>query len=814
MFKFPAFFLLIVSMILFISMNKLHAQNDSTAEKLFIKGILIDPTDNQPSVGAIVFLENQKGAVIKAIFSSETGLFDLVLPQKGNYRVRATYMGYVDFISDSIVVDKESVDLGTIKMLTKEEFLEVVTITASSKKPLIENKSDRIIYNAGSDISNKAGTAADLLRKTPMLTVGADGELKMRGNSNIKVLLNGKPSGIMAKNLKEALKMIPASSIESVEVITNPSAKYDAEGAAGVINIITKKKMKGTSGNLDISVGNLEQSGSLALNMAIDKFDFSLQLNTSNSRERSTSLLNRTSLLNGLPNETLVQKRDVVQKNRDNYGSFTAAYKIDSLQKLETTISFWRGGWPIKSDLYNLYNSDKQTSEYNQKSNQDAIFNYYDVSTNYQRKFKREGQEIQFIIQASKSDDASEYTTDQYRMDGMLAFTERSPNKGNNTDWSAQLDYAHPISKAGKNTIDIGAKYFGSMSKSDYKVFNTQNPVAESRSDVMRYFQNIFSAYLSINIKTNNDWGLRPGLRFETTSLGGEFQNNTPSFGSNYRNWIPSVLIFKKLNEKQEIKLNYTERISRPWIWDLNPYVNASDPNNITSGNPNLKPELNRMLEVGHVYNTPEGLSLNSSVYFNSNSNAIESITTLEASGVSYTTLQNIAANSRLGVNVNASMQLNPNWTLNAGAELFYLKFKSKSMNLRNEGVFYTVSINNSYTLPKNFSIVVSCEYGNGYITLQGKNSANYSYRFAVQKEVFKKKASLTLSTTNFFKNKFSQKSYVTATSFESTSTNSFYNRSISLSFSWQFGRMKSSEYTDKRFSGQDDTKSMPGGKQ
>ncbi len=814
MFKFPAFFLLTLSMMLFISVNQLHAQNDSITGKLVIKGLLIDPKDNQPLVGAIIFLENQEGEVITTMFSSEKGQFELTLSHKGNYRIRATYIGYVDFSSGSIVVDKHSVDLGTIRMLTKEEFLEAVTITASSKKPLIENKSDRIIYNAGSDISNKAGTASDVLRKTPMLTVAADGELKMRGNSNIKVLLNGKPSGITAKNLKEALKMIPAGSIESVEVITNPSAKYDAEGAAGVINIITKKKMRGTSGNLDISVGNLEQSGSLALNRAFKKFDFSLQLTASNGKQRSTSLLNRTSLLNGLPNETLMQKKDAIQENKDNYGSFTAGYKIDSLQKLETTISFWKSRWPVKSDLHNLYHDGIQTSEYIQKSYQDEIFNYYDFAANYQKKFKKEGQEIQVVIQAGKSDDASEYTTDHYRMDGVLAFTERSPNTGNNTDWTALLDYAHPINKAGKNTIDIGAKYLRSASKSDYKVFNTQNPVAESRSNGMRYFQNIFSAYLSINIKTNNDWGFRPGLRFETTSLGGEFQNNTPSFGSSYRNWIPSVLIVKKLNGKQEMKLSYTERVSRPWIWDLNPYVNASDPNNMTSGNPNLKPELNRMLELGHTYSTPESFSLNSSVYFNSNSNAIESITRLEASGASYTTLQNIAANSRLGANVNASMQLNPNWTLNAGAEVFYLKFKSKSMNLQNEGIFYTVSINNSYTLPENFSIVVSGEYGNGDITLQGKNSASYSYRFAVRKEIFKENASLTLTAANLFQNKFSQKSYATMSSFESVSANAFYNRSISLSFSWQFGRMKSSEDTDQRFSGQDDTKSVPGRRQ
>jgi outer membrane receptor for ferrienterochelin and colicin len=811
MFKSLAFFFLIICLFLLTPFNDLRAQNGTASENLFVKGILIDPTDNLPLAGATLFLENQQGTVIKSTVSADTGIFAIALPQKGSYRIKATYIGFVDYISELITVDSESIDLGTIMIFKKEELLESVTIT-TRKRPLIENKGDRMIYNAGSDISNKAGTATDVLRKAPMLTVGAEGEVKMRGNSNIKVLLNGMPSGIIAKNLKEALKMISASSIETVEVITNPSAKYDAEGAAGVINIITKKKIKGTSGNLDLAGGNLEQSANLALNMAVEKFNFSLLLNTSNSKELSTSLLDRTSLLNGQANGRLVQKREATQRNKGNYGSFTTEYKIDSLQKVETTISFWKGGWPTKSNLYNLYKKDMETSQYNQKSNQDAAFNYYDISLNYQKKFKREGQEIQFVGQASKSDDASEYTTDQFRPDGVLVFTERSPNKGNNTDWSAQLDYAHPISKTGKNTIDIGAKYLGNKSKSDYKVFNTLNPVAESRSDVMRYFQNIFSAYVSINLKTDTNWGFRPGLRFETTSLGGAFQNNTPSFGSNYKNWVPSMLITKKLNEKHEMKLNYTERVRRPWIWDLNPYVDASDPNNITSGNPNLKPELNRMLELGHAYSATSGFSLNSSLYFHSNSNAIESITTLDAAGVSYTTSQNIAANRRLGTNLNASLQLNDNWILNTGGELFYLKFNSKSMNLHKEGVFYTVNLNNSYTLPNDFSIMASGEYGNGYITLQGENSANYSYRFAARKEMLNKKASLTLSTTNPFQNKFSQRSRATAPSFESTTSTSFYNRSITLSFAWQFGGLKSSDYAEKRFSGQDNAKSIPGG--
>lgn len=794
-------------MLLFFTVFVAYGQNVAVNKKLAIKGIIVEPAENRPLAAATIVLQKQDGVPVKTAITSLDGLFEFEVADKAKYIIKVSYMGLADFVSDVINIDKESVDLGRVVMNYAEEVLEGVTITASRKKPLIQNKGDRMVYNAGSDISNKAGNATDVMRKAPMLTVGADGEVKMRGNSNIKVLLNGMPSGILAKNLKEALKMIPASSIESIEVITNPSAKYEAEGAAGVINIVTKKKMKGTSGSLDLSGGNLDQSGNLALNMATGKFNFSLMANASHDQKRNISILDRNSLLDGQTIGNLYQRGDATQRNKGAYGSFTTEYRIDSLQKIEAGVSYWKGMWPQKSDLYNRYLGNTGNTEYNQKRDQEGTYTYYELSLNYQKKFKKEGQEFQLIGQASRSDDKSEYITNQYLMNGAHSFREQSPNVGNGKDWSLQADYAHPLDKSGKSTIETGAKYLGSNSKSDYKVFNSQNPVDASRSDIMSYYQNIFSSYISANLKTESGWGFRPGLRFEYTKLGGDFQNNTPSFGSSYSNWVPSMLITRKLNDQQEMKLNYTERVRRPWIWDLNPYVNASDPNNITAGNPNLKPELTRMLELGHAYNAASGFSLNSSVYFNSNSNAVESITTVDGSGISYTTSQNIAANKRLGTNINASLQVGPKWTLNTGGELFYLKFKSKSMNMQNEGVFYTVNLNSSYTLPKDFSILISGDYGNGYVTLQGENSANYSYRFAARKEIFNKKASLTLTTNNPFQKTFMQKSSATAPTFQSNSTSRFYNRSVSLSFSWQFGGLRESDYSGKKFSGQDDNK-------
>ncbi|HFK5565012.1 TPA: carboxypeptidase regulatory-like domain-containing protein [Elizabethkingia anophelis] len=278
-----------------VSPGKLFSQT-APGKVVKIKGTVVNSTDNKALSGSAIILKTEDGKALHTITSSADGSFSISIPKQLKINIKISYLGYNDYNSETMSVEDEDLDLGRISLEEKSSNIKGVVIAGTRKKPLIQNGKDKIIYNADSDISNKSGNATDVLRKAPMLTVGANGELKLRGNSNIKVLMNGIPSGIMAKNLKEALKMIPASSIVSVEVITNPSAKYEAEGAGGVINIITKKKLKGTSGSLDLSGGNLEQSGNLALNIATGKFNISATGSYSEEREESTVQTERTSL--------------------------------------------------------------------------------------------------------------------------------------------------------------------------------------------------------------------------------------------------------------------------------------------------------------------------------------------------------------------------------------------------------------------------------------------------------------------------------------------------------------------------------------
>ncbi|WP_212005572.1 TonB-dependent receptor domain-containing protein [Chitinophaga sp. HK235] len=777
-----------------------HGQ--TTSKTITIKGALADSLTKAPIPFATVVVTQTDKKVIQSTLTDDKGSFLLKAPEKTGLILHITYIGYNTY-SSVIVPVAGRADLGRIYLAARTGVLNEVVV--NGKKPIIQSMGDKLIYNAVSDIGNKSGSAEDVLRKAPMITVSPEGEIKLRGNGNIKILLNGLPSGLLARNLKEALKMIPASSIESIEVITSPSAKYEAEGAAGVINITTKKKMNGTGGSIDLSAGNLEQMVNGNLNMTKGKFSVNLNLEGGMEKARTVTDLDRTSLSDGISIGHLTQGNDETQKTKGGFGGLGVEYRIDSSQKIGANVSYWNVNWPTESQINSLYSDKKGVTAYNQYSDQNGKVNYTEFSLNYQKKFKRPAQELQLITQYSTANEQANYLTDQFDLSGRHYFREISPNTSYSKDFSFQADYVQPLDHAGNHLLEMGGRYSKSNSNSDYTVFNNRDTPGgaeliedPSRANAMSYFQDIAAAYLNLRIKTRKDWQFRLGGRYEHTSLGGDFKGSQPSFRNRFNNLVSSVMINKRLNDIHDLKLSYTERIRRPWIWDLNPYVNASDPRNLTFGNPELRPEINRMLELVHNYTAPSGFNLNSSLYFHSNSNSIESLRTVDSLGISRTTPQNIASNRRLGGNIFTGLQFNKSWTTTLGAEFYHVWFKSKALNIGNDASFYSISINSAYELPKDFTLQLSGDYSNGYVTLQGRTTVNYTYRFSARKEFWNKKAGVTLSINNPFQQSFLQRSTATAPSFNSNTTSWYYNRSFSVTFSWKFGTLRSSGDNEK----------------
>lgn len=785
-------YLLLFFLFMQFGINNAFAQNTSSTE-IAIKGTIIDSTTNLPVEFATAILFNLKKDVVKASNTSIDGTFKLPVDKKDNYVICISLIGYQKYCSEEISISKSGIiDLGIIYLQQESNMMGEVVV--KSKKRLIQNKGDKLVYNAKADIGNKAGSATDVLRNTPMITVDADGGIKLRGNSNIKVLLNGLPSNIIAKNLKEALKSIPAGTIESIEVITTPSAKYEAEGAAGIINIITKKKTNGTNGGIDLTAGNLEQSVNAEVSITKEKFNYNLSLGSMREKENIVSELKRTSLKNGIETGKLLQKKHTKQHYMGSNIEFSAEYQADSTQNIGASISCWKDNMPANSGLYNLYESKKNKLEYNQTSEQKDKFNLIDFSLNYQKKFKHKGQELQLISQHSTIAEKSNYKTNQHNLTGLPFFDESGTNTSNVKDMSFQTDYSHPIDKTGRSILETGMRYGRNTSVSDYSVFN--NVISEdiSRSDDMSYLQNIFAAYLSSRFETLNKWVIRPGLRYEATWLEGDFKRKEPSFKASFGNWVPSILISKNMGEKHDVKLNYTERIRRPEIWDLNPYIDASDPLNIAYGNPHLRPEITRIVELGYMYCDSSGLSINNSLFFNSNKNGIEYITIVDSLGILRTTPQNIATIQRIGANTNIYMPVNENWIVSSDVEIYHVWFDSKALKVKNEASFYSIGINSSYTFPADFTIQLSADYNNGLASLQGKSSSYYTYRFSIDKELFHNKASVTVNINNPFQSNQLQSNYLKAPTFYSKTFDKHYDRSFTVSFSWKFGGFKSED--------------------
>jgi outer membrane receptor for ferrienterochelin and colicin len=745
-----------------------------------------------------VALLKENGEVIKSTSTDSTGHFSFTHNNEGIVLIRCLFAGYKDSVYRQLQIrENRDIDVGEIQLPQSHSLLREITVTGT--KILVEDKGDRLVYNASSDIGSKSGSATDLLKKVPMISANAEGELQMRGNSNIKVLLNGRPSAILAKNLKQALKTIPASSIQSIEVITSPFSKYEADGANGVINIITKQKREETEVILDMSGGNLTQSGSGMLNVAHPKFNFNLSASMNRDRMRTLSEIRRTSLVDGEEKGNLIQREEILENDRGGQADATIAYIPDSTQEFSATIMYWRGKWPSDTRFYNKYESNEQITEYNQYSKQRGVFNLFDGELSYQKRFNQKGRELLMSGQYSKGRDNTSYITRQYTMSNTNYFTERSPNIGSETEWSGQTDYVHPLGKKKNYIIESGLRYAKNTSSSNYKVFNNHNNAGgeltgdSTLANRMDYHQNIFAAYASIKLETLNKWSLRIGTRYEGTRVGGKFENDAPGFRSSFHNFVPSIYISKKLNDQQDIKFSYTTRIRRPWIWDLNPYVNASDPRNITSGNPRLRPETIRMVEAGHSY-TRDALILSSSIFFSNSSSAIESLAIVDSLGVSRSTPRNIAFNKTMGASINGFLMLRDNWSVNAGVEVYYISYRSKALSTKNKGTIYSFNANSIYELRHGFSIQINGSYDNGQVTLQGKTSGNYNYQFSARKELMDKKLVFSFTTTNPFQQSFRQHIYTHARTFDSVTDSKNYNRSFSAALSYNLGMEQSRE--------------------
>jgi ferric enterobactin receptor len=659
----------------------------SAAQQIKISGLLMDSTGSKPVEFATVALLKD-GKIIEGATSDSKGRFVFTKVQPGQYAIQASLIGYISKTLEKVTVVNEDIEVGIIKLAPTVQNLNEVTVT--DQKALFEEKSDRMVYNAEKDISIKGGDATDVLKKIPSVAVDIEGNVQLRGSSNIKVLINGKPSSIVARSVSDALKQIPADIIKQVEVITSPSAKYDAEGTAGIINIITKKNtMQGTSGSVSPNFGQWNNWPNASITHRMKNLSISANGGFSNWKNKRYMQLQRSfSNADSVINQN--QPQWMTGNGKNFYGTVNVDWDVDSLNRIGAGLNYYNG---VNTNGFDILFEESSRGVVNQFFRRDMSRTYdwsgATMNLDYTRLFKKPKKEITLLMMYSFEGEDSDYWSDLLNRQNNVYYREKSYNISNNKEGTIQLDFTNPIDSV--STLEMGSKTIFRKILSDYRISSAAEGSTDFQdmpelANIFDYAQQVTSAYVVYTRTPKKRWGINLGARYEHTFIQANFLNGTASFSNNYGNLIPSISLSRSLKKDQQIRLSYSQRIQRPQFFYLNPYVNQADSKNQYGGNPYLKPELTHSIEANYSVSIKQ-TSFNASFFLRQTNNAIESINTVDSSGVLKQIFQNVAQNSAYGVNLSANTKITKQWSVNGSLNVFYNVLESAELKTRNAGL-------------------------------------------------------------------------------------------------------------------------------
>jgi outer membrane receptor protein involved in Fe transport len=766
------------------------AGNDAPVE--FATVSLVDPATNKPIDGTVC---------------DDKGKFVLNRVKDGSYKVVISFIGYeTKSIDVTISARNNSVDLGTIKIASEAKVLNEVTV--QGQRALVEERVDRTVYNAENDNTTKGGDATDVLRRVPLLSVDMDGNVSMRGNQNIRVLINNKPSTIAANSVADALKQIPADQIKSVEVITSPSAKYDAEGSAGIINIITKKNtLEGLTLNVDAGVGL--RGSNLGLNGNYRRKNMGFSLGGFGRANYNVTGAFENDQLNKTTGTRTLQEADT--RNNNLFGRYQLGWDWDINKNNVITASARygvRNGQTYQDDLRtriwdeNGLPLDTTLRDVNTIDNSGT----FDFNIDYTHYYEKPQRELSFSAQYSRNDRQNDFKNTNYNVNDRSTINRtKNINDSYNEEITFQVDYQTPIAQ--NQMLEMGGKSIVRRVSSDYTFFEAQGsdgPYAPSlnngSNNVFDYTQNIAAGYLSYSLTALKTYNIKAGVRYEYTTISADFKNpeedidtDIPSYGV----IVPSVNVSRKLKNGNTIKAAYNRRIQRPSIQFLNPNRQSSNPLFITVGNPSLDPEYTNNFELS--YSTfVKGTTLNFSGFVRNTTDAIQSIRTPFQDTIVLTSYRNIGTENAYGLSTFANGTIGK-LMLSGGVDVYYASLDNNarlnstdSLNIQasNSGWVVSGRIFGSYNLSKGWAFQFFGFMRGRQVLLQGTQGGFGMYSFGVRKEFNNKKGSIGFGAENFLTSAFRIRTETNSPTISQKSVNELHNMNFRINFSYRIGKM------------------------
>ena len=775
-----------------------------------ISGKVVDAITRQPVDYATVSIFKDGGtSPINGVVTDPQGGFVITNLNEGQYSISIDFIGYKKKTIPNLAINgtTHNIALGIINLEPAQTQLKSVEIV--DKAPVVQSKIDKMVYNVANDLTSQGGSAADVLQKVPQITVDIDGNVQLQGNSNIQFLINGKPSSIFGASLADALQAIPASQIKSIEVITSPGAKYDANGTGGIVNIVLKdSKVQGVNGNFNLSAGTRRENASMNLNVRKGNFGF-------NAFFGGGEQINSTTI-NTTDNKSYSQTKDtlthLLQKGNSSFtrGGYQSglSFNWDITKKDALTASF--GYNYFANHSYGLTNQEQSVidmpnnntlSDILSLRNSDSRFSgkYFDYSVNYKKTFDKEGQELDVLFSSSYGNNNSNFFQQQdYLNGGYPSSGTRSNNPGTDHQTNISIDYTQPVTK--KFTIETGAKaVLENINNSVVTDTLSGSDFVPNANQTYRfnYDRKVFAYYLSTTFSVFKDFiNGKAGLRDEYTTTSADFPGvHIPG----YNTLAPSIVLSHKIDETQSIKLSYSYRIQRPDYGSLNPFYNISDPHNISTGNPNLKPEIGHNYELGYNKSFNGGANIYIGAFYRYNTNDLQSYTThydtLNIGGTTYSDVYlnqryNIGTETTEGVNLFASVPITKKLNLRSNM-MFSDRTTTNPGNPEVSGFMYRINLNASYDFGSNLIGEVFGNYNSSQRTIQGTRPGFGFYNLAMRKQFWNKKASIGLTASDPFTKYINQTTVTNGDNFTQTSLRQVPFRSFGITLSYKFGKLE-----------------------
>ena len=789
---------------------------DKSAKKIKLKGTVVEKVSKQPLEYATISLLNATSSKIEGGgITNNKGEFEVVIPA-GLYDLK------IEFISFKTSLFKnqnysESKNLG--QLVLEEDFTQLNQVEVRAEKSTVEIKLDKKVYNVGQDLLVKGGTVSDVLDNIPSVTVDVEGNVALRGNENVRILIDGKPTN--AINISEALRLIPADAIDKVEVITNPSARYDAEGGGGILNIILKKgKNQGINGTVLASVGSPESSSlSGNFNVKSELANFFTTLGYNKRNGPGNTLINQQNFDNSNNLVSYIEERRNNQRLSEGFNSIVGIELfLDKTCSWTNSISIRKNkGSNPENVLYNEYlpsGDYYKSGRFNdlKRSTKNAEFN-----TNFIKNFKSAGHKLTI--------DGSFSVSNEYENSSILGtdilpvFAVISNEITSNTQIQSrnliQADYIYPF---GKSQFEAGFRGNYSSLFSDFNVKEdltgngtfTTNPFV---TGILDYQENVTAAYSQYGSKYNKISYLI-GLRMEESYIVIDQISTGISNTKRYMNYFPSVFINYTLKEGTNITGSYSKRITRPRDRFINPFSSYSSNINLFFGNPDLDPALSDVYEIA-ILKKWKKVTFNSSVYLNNTSNSFQIVRKergdfINGIPVIINTPFNLTTDNKIGFEFTLNYSPYKWWKLNSNFNFFQNKTNGRYSYTRTTGEVVNIDFNNSASswftrlsskinLPYKIDWQTNFTYNGEQKTAQGRSLGIASANIGFSKDVLKEKGTLALNVNDIF-NSRKRINDLVLPNVNSYSEMQWHQRQITLSFTYRFNKLKTDkEKTPKR---------------